>query len=385
MRIAFFSTLTNAPWGGSEVLWYNTAKYLVQQGHTVAAFVKQWDNEHVQLAELKKAVVEICYYSKQIKGKTILSKIYRKVSPHIFGEEMVFDSLFKWNPEFIIFSQGHSYDLGFYSYQQLQPLIKTAIPFALICQNNTDYNFIPEKEIRENITSVYEKAKKVFFVSQRNMRTAEMVLCKNLKNVEIISNSLSLSTSQVDILEMPENTEAQFASVGRLRCSHKAQNLLFDILSSEKWIKRSWKLNLYGTGEDEDYLKGLVNYLNLKDRVIFHGFANDIKKIWRNNHLLLHTSFGEGLPLALQEAMLCGRPAVVTDVGGNSELIIEGETGWLADGTTFSAFDKALERAWAEKLDWRKFGERAFKKIMEKIDLTPEKTLSDFITRTTLK
>lgn len=385
MRIAFFSTLTNAPWGGSEVLWSNAAKYMASQGHNVVAFVKQWEHEPVQLLELKKGGVEILYYSKQKKTETILSKINRKFQPYIFGEEEIFKSLFKWNPEFIFFSQGHSYDLGYCSFQQLHPLLNTSIPFALICQNNTDYSFIPAKGIRESISKVYEKAKKVFFVSERNKTTAEMVVCKKLKNAGIISNSISFPVEEIEILAFPKSSETQFAAVGRLRCSHKGQNILFDILSREKWMKRSWKLNIYGTGEDGEYLKDLAKHLKLEGRVIFHGFTKDIKKVWHDNHLLLHASFGEGLPLALQEAMLFGRPSVVTDVGGNSELINEEETGWLADGTTFSAIDKAMERAWENRQQWKMIGEQAHKKIMEKIDLQPEKTLLDFVSSTILK
>jgi glycosyltransferase involved in cell wall biosynthesis len=40
-------------------------------------------------------------------------------------------------------------------------------------------------------------------------------------------------------------------------------------------------------------------------------------------------SSGEGKPLALTEAMLCGRPAVVTDVGGNAELVSDRVTGFV--------------------------------------------------------
>lgn len=385
MRIAFFSTLTNAPWGGSEALWSNAAKYMASQGHNVVAFVKHWEIEPTQLFELKRTGVEIFYYSKQKKARTILSKINRKIQPYIFGGEIIFKSLFLWNPEFIFFSQGHSYDLGYCSYHQLLPLLNTSIPFALICQNNTDYSFIPSKEIREKIAAVYEKAKGIFFVSERNKVSAEIVLCKKIKDAFIISNSISFPVEDIEILEMPEIPEVQFAAVGRLRCSHKGQNILFDILSREKWMKRSWKLNLYGTGEDGEYLKDLAKYLKLGERVIFHGFTKDIKKVWHGNHLLLHASFGEGLPLALQEAMLCGRPAVVTDVGGNSELINEEETGWLADGTTFSAIDKAMEKAWECRQQWKIIGEQAHKRIMEKIDLQPEKTLLDFVSSTILK
>ena len=66
--------------------------------------------------------------------------------------------------------------------------------------------------------------------------------------------------------------------------------------------------------------------LQLKN-VHFRGHVNDIRAIWEQNHLLVLPSRYEGLPLALVEAMWCGRPAVVTDVGGNAELCVGKRNG----------------------------------------------------------
>ena len=51
----------------------------------------------------------------------------------------------------------------------------------------------------------------------------------------------------------------------------------------------------------------------------------------------------EGLPLALVEAMLCPRPAVVTNVAGNTEVIEDGETGFVAAAPTAGHLDEAME------------------------------------------
>jgi glycosyltransferase involved in cell wall biosynthesis len=52
------------------------------------------------------------------------------------------------------------------------------------------------------------------------------------------------------------------------------------------------------------------------------------------------------MPLALVEAMLCGRPSIVTDVGGTRELIRDGINGFLAKAPTVEFLDEAMTRAW---------------------------------------
>ena len=63
--------------------------------------------------------------------------------------------------------------------------------------------------------------------------------------------------------------------------------------------------------------------------------------------------------MTLMEAMLCGRPAIVTDVGGNAEWIKEGHNGFIAPAATPLSFGDAMERAWAAKERGRELGNRA--------------------------
>lgn len=377
MRVAFFSTLTNTPWGGSEILWYKTALHMQRNGIKVAVFVKKWEKEALAIRTLREAGAEIFFYN--VGGKVNLYKrIIRKLKRQFFSEKNIVEDVFKWKPDFIFFSQSHSYDLGYYNAATVDTLLRAETPYCVICQNNTDYSFVPEMEVRIKIKQIYSKAKRVFFVSNRNKTTAEHIICSTIDNSEIISNSISIAANEAGVLPSPDSEVTQFACVARLRCSHKGQNLLLDVLSQPIWRQRSWVLNLYGSGEDEKYLKELVAYLDLANKVNFNGQVSDIKAVWAENHILLLPSFGEGMPLALQEAMLCGRPAVVTDVGGNSEMIDNNLNGWIAYGTTLTAFSEALERAWANKKGWTKAGELAFEKAIAHIDLFPQEILLKF-------
>jgi glycosyltransferase involved in cell wall biosynthesis len=62
------------------------------------------------------------------------------------------------------------------------------------------------------------------------------------------------------------------------------------------------------------------------------------------------------MPLVLVEAMLCGRPGIVTDVGGNRELVRDGTNGFLAKAATVPFLDEALNRAWESRKRLKEIG-----------------------------
>jgi glycosyltransferase involved in cell wall biosynthesis len=101
------------------------------------------------------------------------------------------------------------------------------------------------------------------------------------------------------------------------------------------------------------------------------GHVPDVAGIWSRNHLLVLPSRYEGLPLALIEAMWCGRPAVVTDVGGNAELLADNRTGFIARAATTESFEEALERAWQRCEEWREMGLAARAEVEAQIPADP--------------
>jgi len=87
--------------------------------------------------------------------------------------------------------------------------------------------------------------------------------------------------------------------------------------------------------------------------------------------LLLLPSRFEGLPLALVEAMWCGRPAVVTDIAGNTELCVDGETGFVAAAPAAALLEQAMENAWERRMEWRRMGMAARSRVEQLIPRDP--------------
>jgi glycosyltransferase involved in cell wall biosynthesis len=104
--------------------------------------------------------------------------------------------------------------------------------------------------------------------------------------------------------------------------------------------------------------------------------VRDVQTVWARSHVLLLPSRADNAPLALVEAMLAGRPAVATDVGGIAEWIEDGETGWLAAPNPH-ALAEALERMWIRRDHLVHHGQRARDRARELIDSSAAETFLD--------
>lgn len=73
------------------------------------------------------------------------------------------------------------------------------------------------------------------------------------------------------------------------------------------------QLLILGKGEEESYLKELINKLNLQDNVKLLGFVNNPYDYMRKSDLFVFSSLYEGLGNSLMEALACGLPVLSTD------------------------------------------------------------------------
>lgn len=90
------------------------------------------------------------------------------------------------------------------------------------------------------------------------------------------------------------------------------------------------KFVIAGTGEREEHLKRLTKELGLEGTVVFTGFLQDVSGLMNVMDVQANASFGtEAASLSLMEGMGLGKPAVVSDFGGNPEIISEGENGFV--------------------------------------------------------
>ena len=150
----------------------------------------------------------------------------------------------------------------------------------------------------------------------------------------------------------------------------KGQDLLLRVLARDKWRNRPLTVTFYGDGPNRVGIEEMAAHLELKN-VTFGGFVRDVTAIWSEHHGLILPSRCEGLPLVVVESMLSGRVPIVTDVAGNSEVIENDTTGFLAAAPTEDSLDEVLERAWQRRGEWRAIGQEAARSIRTKVPQDP--------------
>jgi glycosyltransferase involved in cell wall biosynthesis len=349
MKFAFISTMQGSPWGGSEELWSQAATQLKRAGHDVRASVMYRPQLSDKLAVLSKDGIGLETYPSPSFLVGPGRRAWDRVS---LSYRRSYRRLKRFNPDLVVISQGHN--AGGFDWAKV--CLDAAIPYVIIVHCNSELWWFHEREVAQAILS-YTNARRIFCVSRGNLNLLRLQVGDPLLNSEVAWNPYNVSPEPAPA--WPDESKGwRLACVARLDPAPKGQDLLLQILARPEWRQRSVEVNLFGTGPCELTLRRIAEMLHVKN-VDFRGHVNDVRSIWEQNHMLVLPSRYEGLPLALVEAMWCGRPAVVTDVAGNAELCVDGETGFVAPSATLSSFADTLQRAWEARVEWPRLGEAA--------------------------
>lgn len=121
-------------------------------------------------------------------------------------------------------------------------------------------------------------------------------------------------------------------TVGRLEPIKDQRTLVRAFISLAECypeLAGSSRLVIVGDGSTRQELQQLISENGLDDQVWFAGARDDVPQLMRDMDIFVLPSLAEGISNTIMEAMASGLPVVATDVGGNTELVIENETGHL--------------------------------------------------------
>lgn len=331
-------------WAGSENLWLNLTRYAMRMGHSATAILHEEMGGAPELEDAQREGLVCRTWNCGLVAR--MERIRQVVVPNFSQARLEC-------PDVILVSLGSPTALlvvpGLVEF-----LATSRVPIILLLQFNADCLQISETE-RLLVRGVLERANTIIGVCRHNLLLLERQFNFPIKGKHlVVQNPIQVDCE--DPLNFPDGEVVRLACVARLETRWKCQDILIDVLSDEKWRRRPVQLNLYGTGPDEGYLRDLIALRKGAEQIRLMGHEKNKLKIWRENHALILPSRGEGTPLAALEAMKCGRPVISTRVGGLSEVVLDGLSGYLADAVSVEGVDGVLERAYTNRECWERIG-----------------------------
>ncbi len=351
---------TNTIWGGSEVLWSQSARQFIKKGYRVKAGLRYSFGIVKNFLEKQENFLDLSLKAQQ---PPILFRILKKLRLITFSaKNLLLDDFKKNKPDLVIISQGNNIEGA----SLMRDCTLHNIPFITITQLVT-LDFWPalqDEQINE-IRELYNHAKCNYFVSQKTLLLHEQMIGAPLSNSALIYNPFIKIIPQDIKYPLNKNGFYKVALIGRMETFHKGYDLLIDVIKNEKWKNRPIHFSFFGNGPHVGLLKRLISKNGIVN-VSFHSHEDNLGEIWKEHQMLIMPSRMEGQSLSLIEAMRFSRAAIVTDVGGTSELIEDGLNGFIAPYPIAEFIDAAMERAWNKRDEWEQLGLNAEKSIMIK-------------------
>ncbi len=131
----------------------------------------------------------------------------------------------------------------------------------------------------------------------------------------------------------------------------------------------SFRMNIAGDGPCLEGLRRRASELGLDEQVRFLGDVRDVPELLAHASLFVLPSLTEGISLTLLEAMARGLPVVATRVGGNPEVVADGETGLLVGTRDPRALAEAMVRLLQAPEQGRQMGQAGRSRVERLFDV----------------
>ena len=111
------------------------------------------------------------------------------------------------------------------------------------------------------------------------------------------------------------------------------------------------RLLLYGSGSQNDLIRGMIASNALEEKVFLGGKVNnaELPAVYRSADVYLTAAHSDGSSVSLMEALACGLPSVVSDIPGNLEWVENDKHGWVFPDGNASALAAAMIDAYTQR------------------------------------
>ncbi|WP_235890117.1 glycosyltransferase family 4 protein [Flavobacterium gawalongense] len=135
-----------------------------------------------------------------------------------------------------------------------------------------------------------------------------------------------------------------FLVASHLRESKGIQDLIVAVSLLPIEIKNEIKIDLYGDGPYKNNLIESIDQFNLQNCFTFMGSKPNLKQLFSNYDYMLQPTHMECFSLSILESLAANVPVITTNVGGNEEVIVDGENGFIYKAKDIYELKDILEK-----------------------------------------
>lgn len=169
----------------------------------------------------------------------------------------------------------------------------------------------------------------------RTVCSKELVRLGNLADPhsEFICIPNGVETARFKPIVRPPNPKVKLLFIGRLIYRKGLQRVVKALPAVKAKATVPFEIEVVGTGAARPELDKLAEELGVTDLIHYVGMVpyDELERSYQYADIFVLTSLSEGMPSVILEAMGCGLPIVASNVGGNNEIVHDGENGYLID------------------------------------------------------
>jgi glycosyltransferase involved in cell wall biosynthesis len=202
----------------------------------------------------------------------------------------------------------------------------SGIPVVVHTKHGRNYPNVRKWVLASRIASWLSQ--RVVPVSNDAARVVREIEKVPTRKVEVIRNGIDLERFPF-VERAPRRGQRRAIHVARIWYEAKDQRTLLRAVRLVADKQPDFVLDIVGDGPDRTDLEAFCDELRLRQHVNFLGFHDNIHELLSRAEFFVLSSLTEGVSITLLEAAATGLAIVATDVGGNSEVVLDGKSGIL--------------------------------------------------------
>ncbi|MEZ9259980.1 glycosyltransferase [Vibrio splendidus] len=299
--------------GGHEIMTVSLARYLIQLGCKVHFIVPS--NSEKYISYITEHLGELCALStikNDVTGYPLLSLInffdLNKRSEEL--EKLVLDI----SPDLIVVSQGNIE----MSLLGIKIAKRLSIPYYSYLAYTDYFSETGAKlgKLRDSINNlIYKYIAKFILVD--DIYKSDLMFRYALDDLYVVENKLeNLKFKKSENSVYNSNKSKNITLLGRLYTKQKGQDVAIYAIKKlvDTYHYTNFKLNIVGTGPDEQFLKKLVLDLDISSHVTFTDWCSDVSHVYDNSDIILLPSNYEGFCLVLLESVYLNKRIVASNI-----------------------------------------------------------------------